>query len=139
LSELLFHEMTVSKPPRTPRTGVASLMTPPGPSVALTKCVAAPFAKMPIATPLEHELRVLRPRIEAMIPSAGGVIIRIGVHEAKVREPETQREQRLVCVEIAGTGQVAKLAAFVTLPHLPPIKRAPGGWVSKVLYLWVTR
>jgi hypothetical protein len=111
----------------------------PGTAVALTKCDAEPFAKMPIAKPLEHELRLLRPRIDAMIPSAGGVIIRIGVHEAKVRQPETQREQRLVCVEIAGTGHVAKLAAFVALPHLRPIKRAPSGWVSKVLYLWVTR
>jgi hypothetical protein len=139
LTELSFHEMTVSKPPRRPRKGVASLMTAPGPAVALTKCVAGPFAQMPIATPLEHELRLMRPRIEAMIPSAGGVIIRIGVHEARVQQPEMLREQRLVCVEIAGTGHVAKLAAFVALPHLRPIKRAPPGWASRVLYLWVTR
>ena len=131
--------MTIGKPARRPRTGIASLMMAPGPTVALTKCLEGPFAKMPIATPLEHELRLLRPRIEAMIPSAGGVIIRIGVHEAKVRQPEALREQRLVCVEIAGTGQVAKLAAIVALPQLRPIKRAPRGWVSKVLYLWVTR
>jgi hypothetical protein len=131
--------MTISKPPQRPRTGVASLMMPPGPSVALTKCLAGPFAEMAIATPLEHELRLLRPRIEGVMPSSGGVIIRIGVHEAKIREPEMPREQRLICVDIAGTGQVAKLAAFVALPQLHPIKRAPRGWIGKVLYLWVTR
>ena len=66
-------------------------------------------------------------------------MIRIGIHEAKVRKPESLVEQRLVGVEIAGTGPVAKLAAFVALPQLQPIKRAPRGWVSKALYLWVTR
>ena len=131
--------MTISKPPRRPRTGAASLMMAPGPSVALTKCIEGPFAKMPIATPLERELRLMRPRIAAMIPSAGGAILRIGVHEAKVREPERLSEQRLVSVEIVGTGFVPKLAAFVALPQLRPIKRAPRGWVGKVLYLWVTR
>ena len=115
------------------------MMMAPGPSVALTKCAEEPFAEMPIATPLERELRLMRPRIAAMIPSAGGVILRIGVHEAKVRAPERLREQRLVSVEIVGTGSVPKLAAFVALPQLRPIKRAPRGWVGKVLYLWVTR
>jgi len=66
-------------------------------------------------------------------------MIRIGIHEAKVHEPESLAEQRLVGIEIAGTGQVAKLAAFVALPRLQPIKRAPSGWVSRALYLWVTR
>jgi hypothetical protein len=139
LSELFFHEMTISTPPRRPRTGVAALMATPGPAVALTKCVGSPFSTTPIATTLDHELRLLRPRIEAVIPLRGGLMIRIGIHEAKVRKPESLVEQRLVGVEIVGTGQVAKLAAFIALPHLQPIKRAPRGWVSKALYLWVTR
>lgn len=139
MSELFFHEMTISKPPRRKRSGVAALMMAPGPAVSLTRCVGSPFSKTPIATTLDHELRLLRPRIEAAIPPRGGLIIRIGVHEAKARKPESLADQRLVGVEIAGTGQVAKLAAFVALPRLQPVKRAPRGWVSKALYLWVTR
>jgi hypothetical protein len=139
LSELFFHEMSIGKPQRRPRSGMGALMIAPGPSVFLTRCTAGPFAKMPIATSLDHELRLLRPRIEAAIPSRGGLMIRVGVHESKVHEPETPMQQRLIGVEIAGTGSVAKLAAFVALPRLRPIKRAPRGWVSKALYLWVTR
>lgn len=67
-------------------------------------------------------------------------MIRVAVHEPKVREAEMPvQQQRLAGVEIAGTGPVAELAAFVALPRLRPIKRAPRGWVSKALYLWVTR
>src|SRR5262245_27341705 len=131
--------MTISNPPRRPRSGLAALMMEPGPAVTLTKCVGRPFSATPIATTLDHELRLLRPRIEAVLPPRGGLILRIGIHEAKVRQPESLVEQRLVGVEIAGAGRVPKLAAVVALPRLQPIKRAPRGWVSKALYLWVTR
>src|SRR5262245_41674791 len=138
--ELKFQEMRIDKPLRAPRNGLEAMFMSPGPSVTLSPRVAKPYARLAIANELDQQIRLLRSRIEAIMPSQGGVIVRVGVHVAKTaREDSGTFEQRLLQVEIVGSGPVALTAATVAVPSLSRLRRAPRGWCSKSLYVWVTR
>lgn len=137
VNELLFQEMMIAE--RPPLEGLAELITPSGPSVMLSPPVEHPYAKLPVGGRLGMELRVLQPRILTKMPIRGGLIVRVGIHEAENPDDEGRPRQKFINIDVVGSGPVPSLAAFSAMPLLPELPRAPQGWVARSLFIWVTR
>lgn len=137
MNELYFQEMLITE--RPPLEGLAELITPPGPSVSLSPPVAHPYAKLPVGGRLGMELRVLQPRIQTKMPIRGGVMVRVGIHEAENPDDDGRPRQKFINIDVVGSGPVPSLAAFSAMPLLPDLPSAPRGWVARSLFIWVTR
>lgn len=138
MSDLVFHELKITKRQR-PKDEAAAAMVPPGPKVWVGPKTQTPFLLTPITGALQQQISVLRTRILSTMPPLGGVLLHVGIHEEKAPVAEAKPGQRLVSLEILGTGRVPSLVVFIAQSAVRNIKRAPRGWGRKSLYLWAER
>ena len=131
--------MRVGKPPRLPTKGFAAFVVTPVPAVRLSQRVELPFDRTPISKGLHFQLGVIRPRIMSAMPLRGGILLRVAIHESKAADEYGKADQRFVGVDIVGLGPEPALTASMAIPRLSAIKRAPRGWKSRSLFIWVTR
>ena len=87
---------------------------------------------------VNQDLAMIAPRLRAAMPVIGGVLIGVSLHEAREPDEDGVRAQTLVSVDILGEGRIPQLVLGIYQRTARPVRRAPKGWTSRIIYLWAT-
>ena len=120
-----------SGPDRTKADGVAA-------GVKLLHKASVALNSFAISYRVNKELEALKPAIEKVMPSQGGVLVVVGIQEWATADFTGNKARSFMGLFIAGSGSSPE-SVFKRYRSTPSmVQGAPAGWVRMEEYVWVT-
>lgn len=143
MSELLYHtvqvDMRALRAKWSRRSGPSARGTGVGAAAELLQKAIVKLGGMALDHRIKKELEKIEPKVERVMPAAGGVLVRVTTKEWKYPDPTGAKAKGFLGVGIAETGRTPQdaIRKWYLTPRL--MQGAPKGWVAKDKFLWVTR